>query len=173
MPWARFKLACVRAQALTTRPWLQRVYVFFFFNFFSSHLWSTEGGHTHRETYVRWRFNAAPAASRLCGLNYKHTPAASHGTLAAPSFLAIPQHPSINSLSLPSVTGGIKHPSLLTTHTVRTKPCADLPKHFRGVFFKMMRIKREKESLQLRWRLGWCSVQKGLVAVSRSFCLEC
>jgi len=81
---------------------------------------------THRQKCVRWRFNAAPAVSRLCGLHYKHTPAASHGNLTAPSFLAIPQHPSISSLSLSSVTRGIKHPSLLTTHTVGTKPCTDL-----------------------------------------------
>ncbi len=61
--------------------------------------------------------------------------------------LAIPRHPSINSLSLPSVTRGIKHPSLLTTHTVRTKPCADLLKHFRGVFLNDADVKREKERL--------------------------
>lgn len=121
---------------------------------------------THTEKYVRWRFNAAPAASRLCGLNYKHTPAASHGNPAAPS-LAIPQHPSINSLSLLSVTRGIKHPSLLTTHTVRTKPCADLLKHFRGVFLNDADVKREKESLVCSSDGDWdCVLPK---KVSRRF----
>lgn len=135
---ARFILAI-------TRPWLQRVYVFLI-QFFNSHLWYTGGRHTQK--HVRWRFNAAPAASRFCGLNYKHTPAASHGNLAAPSFLAIPQHPSISSLSLPSVTREIKHPSLLTTHTVGTKPCTDLLKHFPGFFFKWWGCReRERESV--------------------------
>lgn len=146
MPQARFKLACVRAPELTTKPRLQRVFVLLFSSL--THTCETQEVDTHTEKYVRWNFNAAPAASRHCGLNCKHTPAASHGNLAAPSFLAIPQHPSINSLSLPSVTRGIKHPSLLTTHTVKTKLCVDLLKHFRGVVsLNDADVKREKESL--------------------------
>ncbi len=83
--------------------------------------------------------------------------------------LAIPRHPSINSLSLPSVTRGIKHPSLLTTHTVRTKPwpAETLP---RCVFKRCGCQKRERVSCLL---FRWCFAQKGLEAVYRSFCLEC
>ncbi|TRY96257.1 hypothetical protein DNTS_032530 [Danionella cerebrum] len=67
-----------------------------------------------KDTQVKQRFNAAPAVSGFCGLNHKHTPAASHGILRAPP---LPGHPTAPIHQQPITSSITGPPSIFSSFT--------------------------------------------------------